>query len=158
MQAKEWGQTVRDNVGERFFTVESANRSLVLVEKIVGDITLTYATLLRERSERDRISSQPGRAAEAASIGERMEAHVERLETLAAELRLIGCELKDWATGLVDFPAWLDGEPILLCWRLGETEITHWHGLHAGFAGRKPVTGCAERIVDSPPAHSPAAS
>ena len=45
--------------------------------------------------------------------------------------------MKDIDEGLVDFPALRDGEEILLCWRLGEDEITHWHGLEEGFAGRK---------------------
>jgi hypothetical protein len=27
----------------------------------------------------------------------------------------------------------------LLCWKLGEKGITHWHGVSEGFAGRKPV-------------------
>jgi len=27
----------------------------------------------------------------------------------------------------------------LLCWKLGEDDIGHWHGLEEGFAGRKPL-------------------
>jgi hypothetical protein len=29
---------------------------------------------------------------------------------------------------------------ILLCWKMGESSIAHWHDTHAGFAGRKPLT------------------
>jgi hypothetical protein len=28
---------------------------------------------------------------------------------------------------------------ILLCWKLGEEKITHWHSTTEGFAGRKPI-------------------
>jgi hypothetical protein len=35
-------------------------------------------------------------------------------------------------------------EVILLCWKLGEKGITHWHGTEEGFAGRKPID---ERIL-----------
>jgi len=34
----------------------------------------------------------------------------------------------------------VDGQVVLLCWKLGEKSITHWHGVSEGFAGRKPVT------------------
>lgn len=40
---------------------------------------------------------------------------------------------------LVDFLARRGREQVYLCWRLGEPEIRHWHGLHEGFAGRKPL-------------------
>jgi hypothetical protein len=28
---------------------------------------------------------------------------------------------------------------VLLCWKLGEKAITHWHGVSEGFAGRKQI-------------------
>lgn len=62
------------------------------------------------------------------------------LDALHRELLEIGCVLKDWRTGLVDFPALRDGQRIWLCWRLGEQTISHWHGLHEGFAGRRPIS------------------
>jgi len=45
--------------------------------------------------------------------------------------------LRDPLTGLVDFPAERDGEPIFLCWRLGEPTIAFFHGERAGYAGRR---------------------
>ena len=52
-----------------------------------------------------------------------------------------GALVKDLDAGLVDFPTRhpATGETVLLCWRLGEDEIAHWHGLDEGFAGRKPL-------------------
>jgi hypothetical protein len=50
-----------------------------------------------------------------------------------------GAIVKDVDEGLVDFPARRQGEEILLCWRLGEDEVAHWHGLEEGFAGRKQL-------------------
>jgi hypothetical protein len=47
---------------------------------------------------------------------------------------------KDLDAGLVDFPARrADGTDIYLCWRLGETDITHWHGVNEGFLNRKTL-------------------
>lgn len=48
-----------------------------------------------------------------------------------------GILLKSVTPGLVDFPAVVEGEEVLLCWREGETAITHYHGWNDGFIGRK---------------------
>jgi hypothetical protein len=33
----------------------------------------------------------------------------------------------------------LEGDVVLLCWKLGENGITHYHSTSEGFAGRKPI-------------------
>ena len=63
-----------------------------------------------------------------------------RLEDYVDELSEIGCELKDYQIGLIDFTGRYQGRDICLCWKLGEETITHWHELNSGFAGRKPVS------------------
>jgi hypothetical protein len=55
------------------------------------------------------------------------------------EIADLGVILRDLATGLCDFPALRDGQPVYLCWRLGETEVGWWHPLDAGVAGRRPL-------------------
>ena len=57
------------------------------------------------------------------------------------ELKNLGIELKDYYTGLIDFPCWMDGREVYLCWRLGEPEVAYWHELEAGFAGRQKLHG-----------------
>ena len=61
-----------------------------------------------------------------------------------AEIDSIGVQVKDLSIGLLDFPCEVEGQTILLCWKLGEKSITHWHGVQEGFAGRKPID---ERIA-----------
>jgi hypothetical protein len=51
-----------------------------------------------------------------------------------------GIELKDIDIGLVDFPALLDDQEVLLCWRQGEAKIEYYHTRYDGFAGRKPIS------------------
>jgi hypothetical protein len=51
--------------------------------------------------------------------------------------------LRDVATGLVDFPAVVDGQDAFLCWRLGEAEVAYWHSPDDGFQGRRPLPGTA---------------
>src|SRR5579871_2041297 len=56
-----------------------------------------------------------------------------------AEIDSIGVQVKDLGIGLLDFPCEVEGQTILLCWKMGEKSITHWHGVNEGFAGRKPI-------------------
>lgn len=56
------------------------------------------------------------------------------------ELQGLGCELKGLEQGLVDFPALREGRTIYLCWQYNEPEITFWHEIDAGFAGRQRLS------------------
>ena len=68
----------------------------------------------------------------------------QRAKDALAEIDSIGVQVKDLSVGLLDFPCEVEGQTILLCWKLGEKSITHWHGVEEGFAGRKPID---ERIA-----------
>ncbi len=50
-----------------------------------------------------------------------------------------GVVVKDLDQGLVDFYTLSGDRLIFLCWQLGEAEVTHWHTLEGGFAGRQPL-------------------
>ena len=86
-----------------------------------GGMHVDVTKAARRRSERER-SLQEAR------------------DTLA-ELEEIGVQVKDLEKGLLDFPSMMDGQEILLCWKLGESEIGFWHTAEEGFAGRKPLDG-----------------
>lgn len=63
----------------------------------------------------------------------------QRAKDALAEIDSIGVQVKDLNIGLLDFPCEVERQIILLCWKLGEKAITHWHGVQEGFAGRKPI-------------------
>jgi len=69
---------------------------------------------------------------------------IRRVKDTLAEINAIGVQVKDIEIGLLDFPCKVEGRIVLLCWKLGEQGITHWHTSSEGFAGRKPVD---ERIA-----------
>jgi hypothetical protein len=56
-----------------------------------------------------------------------------------SEINAIGVQVKDLDIGLLDFPCQVDGEIVLLCWRMGEPTISHWHGTEEGYSGRRPI-------------------
>ena len=68
-----------------------------------------------------------------------MESHLNRVRESLAEIDAIGVQVKDLESGLLDFPCRVDDEVVLLCWRMGEPAIEHWHTIEAGFQGRQPV-------------------
>jgi hypothetical protein len=55
------------------------------------------------------------------------------------ELEALEIVVRDLERGLIDFPAMRDGDEVYLCWLVGEPEVGFWHGLEAGFAGRRPL-------------------
>jgi hypothetical protein len=121
---------------KRHFTVKQANSALPLVRRIVSDIVQAHdrATALQVQIESASKSAAP------AEQQPQLERTLERLQELVDELHEVGCEVKDYSIGLVDFIGRHQGRDVCLCWKLGEAEIAFWHETTAGFAGRKPVS------------------
>jgi hypothetical protein len=68
-----------------------------------------------------------------------VESHLQRVRESIAEIDSIGVQVKDLEAGLLDFPCRMDDQIVLLCWRVGEPAIKHWHTVDSGFQGRKPI-------------------
>lgn len=62
-------------------------------------------------------------------------------ELLIHNFSLKGVFLKMINPGLIDFPAVLNGQNVLICWRQGEESASHYHSWEEGFIGRKPFPG-----------------
>jgi hypothetical protein len=129
----------------RRFTPREANDELreirPLVERLVGHRRELQRLDATQRELATRIAGNGG-GVDAAALTAAQEAEERERVAIARCVNAIhgrGAIVKDPDLGLVDFPARRDGEEILLCWRLGEDEVAHWHGLDEGFAGRKPL-------------------
>ena len=68
-----------------------------------------------------------------------LEGQVQQVRESVAEIDSIGVQVKDLDAGLLDFPCRLDDQVVLLCWRMGEPAIEHWHTTETGFKDRRPV-------------------
>jgi hypothetical protein len=68
-----------------------------------------------------------------------MDGHLQRVRESISEIDSIGVQVKDLENGLLDFPCKVDDQLVLLCWRMGESAIEHWHSMEDGFKGRKPL-------------------
>ncbi len=115
---------------QKVFTLKEANRRLPLVGKIVSDI-LEKGKHLRVLIERSSGNDLPLQCVTLQ----------EEIDELMGELEDLGCFYKDWnfEIGLVDFPAVIAGENVLLCWKSDEDAIRFYHRFQDGFAGRQGI-------------------
>jgi hypothetical protein len=129
-------------VEAKLFTPEQATQMLPLVRRIVEDI-VTSVGRWRERIRDFELATAAVTShspdPRAASLEREARAIAEEVDRFVRELTALGVELKDYETGLVDFPAERDGRPVYLCWRLGEPKVQFWHEIDAGFVGRRPL-------------------
>ena len=125
----------------RHFTLNQAEKSLPLVRRIVSDIVRTHNEAVRFQEELGECG--PKRQAE---VKDRLESAMHHLEDYVDELSEIGCELKDYQAGLIDFTGRHRGHDVCLCWKLGEEKIGFWHERDAGFSGRQPVSTLEETV------------
>ena len=83
--------------------------------------------------------SGKGPARDRIELEVRLDANLAERKRLFEALARHGIEVKDPALGLIDFHAQRGAELVYLCYRLGESAITHWHPLDDGFSGRQPL-------------------
>jgi hypothetical protein len=124
------------------FTVEAANKTLPLVRRIVSDAVRDYWRWQEKvrRYEAVAANRKIDQPHDEADQLEKETAQLARdIEGYISEIRQLGVEIKGIDSGLVDFPAEVDGREVLLCWQLGEESVQYWHEVDAGFAGRRPV-------------------
>ena len=129
------------------FTIEAANALIPRLQSLMeaqmgrrGEIE----KLLERLSQRlgktpEAIQDDPADPDDVRELKRDIIGRVERYHAAWSELEEMGAVLKDPRTGLVDFYGRVDGKLVWLCWKYGETQVTHYHGLDEGFSGRKPI-------------------
>jgi hypothetical protein len=118
---------------DHIFTIEEARGLVPEVRSRAEDLVTVRADLVEVRQAlSDGSPSQLGGLAEAKALEARM-------SELLGWFPASGIELKGLAPLLIDFPAVLDGEPVLLCWLEGEAQLGWYHKASHGFAGRRRI-------------------
>lgn len=138
-------------MSSRTFTLEEAQRLLPVLESLLRTAIDGKRLIESVDSEFQDISQKVllrgGMCLNVLHLARRKaerEKAIQKLKDAMGEIDAIGVQVKDLDIGLLDFPCEVDGQIVLLCWKLGEKAITHWHGVSEGFAGRKPID---ERIT-----------
>ena len=124
---------------KRHFTPREVNHLIPRLEKVFVQIQDC-----RKRAEvlaGQRLTS-PATAADVAEF-QVVQAQTHFLMSIVEDnvnyIASLGGIVKDLSTGLVDFPGYVNGEPVWICWRRGETEVLFWHGLDEGYSARQYI-------------------
>jgi|ERR1700719_2541736 len=140
------------------FTLEEAQSLVPVLESLLR--RAIEAKAAAEAIEQDlqrlaqRVFLSGGMSVDVVAVGRQrtaMDALIQRAKDAVAEIDAIGVQVKDMETGLLDFPCRIDDEVVLLCWKMGEERITHWHTVEAGFRGRQPLDDRFRRIKPEKP-------
>jgi hypothetical protein len=130
----------------KFFSPERANALMLKVSPLVEELLEKRRDLAIRLLESDPSLKAAHERRTSRLAAPRSPFPPPRFGELKSEIvRLIhriesfGCVVKDIDLGLVDFPSTRAGEPIFLCWKAGESRITHYHGIEEGFQDRKPL-------------------
>lgn len=129
------------------FTIEEANALVPRLNALIG-------AQMQRRSEiesrLERLAKELGGMPDSIDVEEAdppyirdlksdLAVRVEAYQSAWREVEELGAVLKDPRIGLLDFYGHVDGQGVWLCWKFGEEAVAHYHGLHEGFAGRKPI-------------------
>ncbi len=133
-------------MSDRTFTLQEAQALLPILESLLKQ-AINGKKLIEEvdaelQETAHRVFLNGGTLVNVVHLARRKaerEKALQRLKDVVAEIDATGVQVKDLDIGLLDFPCKVEGEIILLCWKLGEATIAHWHSTTDGFAGRKPI-------------------
>lgn len=123
-----------------FYDIDAANARLVEVRDVLALLRDQRAELIRLRDLSRSPDTDP---ADQRRIDLRMKGIIDQMQAAVVQIDHWGITLRDIETGLIDFPALVNGRQVCLCWRLGEDEVAWWHELSAGFSGRRELMDLA---------------
>jgi hypothetical protein len=123
----------------RTFTLSEARSLIPKLRKLLHRVASEREALVGLRAEVDR-AREKAETGGGTVYGGVYLARMFSFTDAVQQVEGMGVQIKDFRTGLVDFPYDHDGRIVYLCWKLDEDEIGYWHEIEAGFAGRKPLT------------------
>jgi hypothetical protein len=126
----------------RYYDIDAANARVEELRPILEQLRDDRDTVATANGELRRLRETNGSAKHADEVKARedeIRSVVKRMEESVAQIDAWSVTLRDISTGLIDFPALVNGRPVWLCWRLGEGPIEWWHEHDRGFDDRKPL-------------------
>jgi hypothetical protein len=126
----------------RLFTINEANALLPVVRPTIERI---LETIRRLRVQSEVVIRAEQIDPETPNLMRRLQQNgeiadlIKQINDAVNEIQQHGCVCKGVEQGLLDFPCLLGQEIVFLCWQYGEPEITYWHKIEDGFAGRRPL-------------------
>ena len=127
----------------RYYDLAAANARLAVLRPLLVALRQDRDTVAREQTEILRLEAAGDQGAGTIAELDQREAAVRdavsRMHAVVSKMVEWDVTLRDITAGLIDFPALANGRPVWLCWRLGEGDISFWHGQDEGFASRRSI-------------------
>ena len=124
----------------RVFTLREARSLMPRLRRLLGIVVREREALVDMRVEIDLAREKANEGGGGSPLGPTYLAHMIAFSEAIQEIENLGVHVKDFRTGLVDFPYDRDGRIVYLCWKPDEDEIGWWHETDGGFAGRQPLS------------------
>tara|TARA_Y100000310_G_scaffold139404_1_gene138691 strand:+ start:816 stop:1250 length:435 start_codon:yes stop_codon:yes gene_type:complete len=125
---------------KKYFTIEEAERLLPVIERnLRRAIKLNKALDLLSSIEIEVYDDDYENLRKVTKANKQFHKLSYEFYLDIEKLEDMGCIVKDYEMGIVDFYHRLQDKDIFLCWKVGEKSIRFWHDIDAGFMGRKPI-------------------
>ena len=125
---------------KKYFSIEEAEKLLPKIEKLVRRLRhLDKALELLDTVEIEVEEENYAHLRQVTRLNKEFHRLSYEFYEKLDELESFGCLVKDLELGMIDFYYRFENRDILLCWKLGEKSIRHWHEVYAGFNGRKQI-------------------
>ena len=122
---------------EKHYTKEEAKSLLPRIQVWLDQLALLREQLVRSEKPLERLANEGYDVG-----GDRVHSMVRTLVNIKGalgEFHSREIQIKDLDRGLIDFPAFIGGKEVFLCWEKGELDIEYWHDLDTGFSGREKI-------------------
>ncbi len=120
------------------FTLEEANRLIPVLRPLLQKL-MSLRNDLSALQPEIQLARRNALLDGGTQVGPYYVSLLDRFNKELSKIERTGVLVKDFRTGLCDFPHLRDGRLIYLCWRIDEDEVGYWHETDTGFAGRKPI-------------------
>ena len=119
----------------KHYTREEARQLLPLIEQWLDELALLRDQI---RASDEQIAAKMGLGDDLGGnlVNQQAKAMAD-LKQVLARFQNRQIQIKDPDRGLIDFPAYVGGKEVFLCWERGEEDIEFWHDLTSGYAGRE---------------------
>jgi hypothetical protein len=125
-------------VFKKHYTRDEARRLLPMVRQWLEELSRVRA-LLQTYDEQVAQKLAPGDDVGGEVVNKLVKC-VAAVKQILLRFHTRDIQIKDPDRGLIDFPAYIGGKEVFLCWEKGEEDIEFWHDLASGYAGRERLS------------------
>ena len=127
-----------DSSDDRIFTLAEANALIPQLESSLSKVKNGRSILIHTKNEIKKACAN-AEFGGGSVAGPRYITALEDMHENLQAIQEIGVIVKDLDLGLCDFPFYLNGRIVYLCWKLGEDKIEWWHEVYTGFSERQTI-------------------